>query len=297
MENLICYKSMPRWDAQSIPAGFKKKHNTKAGTWAKLTVFKGSLKFYQLDEEGNTLNTLIFDVDNEPPFIEPQAWHRIEPMSEDLECQLAFHCLPQDYYAKKYQLSPTHSEVLEFVSHLNAQGITDLAAKDVLDFGCGSGRNSLYLQSLGCAVTGFDKNTHSIDALQSIIDSENLNNMTVFSADATQVELEKTYDVVISTVVLMFLQAETAPSAIRKIQKATKKKGYNVIVSAMDSADYPMSAHDLPFGFGLKTGELSRYYSGWEIIKYNEDVGHLHRLDANGNPIALRFATLIAQKV
>jgi len=31
-------------------------------------------------------------------------------------------------------------------------------------------------------------------------------------------------------------------------------------------------------------------------IKYNEDVGHLHKTDKQGNPIGLRFATMLARK-
>ena len=50
------------------------------------------------------------------------------------------------------------------------------------------------------------------------------------------------------------------------------------------------------FPFAFKEGELRRYYEGWERVKYNEDVGELHRTDANGNRIKLRFATMLARK-
>jgi tellurite methyltransferase len=50
------------------------------------------------------------------------------------------------------------------------------------------------------------------------------------------------------------------------------------------------------FPFAFKSGELSEYYAGWELLKYNEDVGELHRTDAQGNRIKLRFATLFARK-
>ncbi|MFN6886027.1 tellurite resistance methyltransferase TehB, partial [Proteus mirabilis] len=46
----------------------------------------------------------------------------------------------------------------------------------------------------------------------------------------------------------------------------------------------------------LRQGELADYYQGWDIIKYNENPGHLHKTDANGNRIQLNFATLIARK-
>jgi tellurite methyltransferase len=32
------------------------------------------------------------------------------------------------------------------------------------------------------------------------------------------------------------------------------------------------------------------------LLKYNEEVGELHRTDANGNRIKLRFATMLARK-
>ncbi|VTR21033.1 tellurite resistance protein TehB [Actinobacillus pleuropneumoniae] len=48
MQNLICYKQMPVWTKDSLPQMFQEKHNTKEGTWAKLTILKGELKFYEL---------------------------------------------------------------------------------------------------------------------------------------------------------------------------------------------------------------------------------------------------------
>ena len=34
----------------------------------------------------------------------------------------------------------------------------------------------------------------------------------------------------------------------------------------------------------------------WEFIKYNEDLGRLHKVDENGNRIQLQFATMLAKK-
>ena len=60
MQQLICYKELPVWNQQSIPQGFKNQHNTKAGTWAKLTVLKGELHFVMLDESGNVQSEHVF---------------------------------------------------------------------------------------------------------------------------------------------------------------------------------------------------------------------------------------------
>lgn len=294
---------MPEWNANTLPKGFQRQHNTKVGTWAKLTIFSGKLRYDALDEAGNVTESFTFDKDSDIPLVEPQAWHKVAPLTDDLRCQLAFYCQPNDYFTKKYKLTAPHSEVVELMSTVEF----DSAKIKVLDVGCGRGRNALFLNQLfefgnqkDVHITAFDKNTQSIATLQDIITTEKLANINAFAADASTVDLDEHYDLIISTVVLMFLAAEQVPNVIETMQKHTKAGGYNLIVCAMDSEDYPLSAHELPFGFGFKANELRDYYQhndqNWEILKYNEDVGHLHRKDANGNPIKLRFATLVARR-
>jgi len=50
MNNLISYKKMPLWTAETLPEAFKKMHNTKVGTWAQLHILKGEITFEFLNE-------------------------------------------------------------------------------------------------------------------------------------------------------------------------------------------------------------------------------------------------------
>ena len=88
--------------------------------------------------------------------------------------------------------------------------------------------------------------------------------------------------------------AKTVKPLIAQMQQATNINGFNLIVCAMDTDDLPAQP-DFPFAF--KAGELSALYEGWNIVKYNENVGELHRVDAQGNRIKQHFATLLAQRV
>lgn len=288
MNQLICYKTMPQWNATSLPAAFRKRHNTKVGTWAKLTIIKGKLDYYQLDENDNIIDRFTFTADSQAPFIKPQEWHRVEPRTDDLVCQLSFYCRPQDYYQKKYRLSAVHSEVIEIVNHIQSG--------DALDLGCGQGRNALFLQQQGFNTTAFDANADAVNRLKQIIETEQLKNITAYTADANQANIKQQYDLIVSTVVLMFLQRQRQPAIIENIKSQTKSGGYNLIVCALDSPDYPCNRHQLPFNAPLQPGQLKSHYNDWSIKKYNENIGHLHRTDAQGNRIALRFATLIAKK-
>ncbi len=192
----------------------------------------------------------------------------------------------ENYFTEKYGLTRTHSEVL------NAAGIVPPGR--ALDLGCGNGRNSLYLAANGFDVTAWDRNSMSIDNLRRIVSAEGLEGMLRSDiVDLDTVKFDGEYDFILSTVVMMFLQPQTIPGLIDNMQRTTRSGGYNLIVAAMDTEDYPCT---VGFPFAFRTGELKRYYAGWELIKYNEDVGELHRTDANGNRIKLRFATLLARK-
>lgn len=286
MEQLVCYKQLPIWTHDSIPVGFQKAHNTKAGTWAKLNILKGEINFAMLDETGEILSEQVFSVTHQPPFIQPQAWHKIVSASEDVECQLSFYCETVDYFSKKYQLTAVHSEI--------RAALPELHPGKALDIGCGTGRNALFLSQQGFEVDAWDINPKSIQKLNDILHSEQIHTIHTQIRDLNHdCSITDQYDFIYCTVVMMFLQSKTIPDLIQQMQKATQSQGFNLIVCAMDTPDYPAQA-DFPFAF--KPGELNAYYQGWNILKYNENVGELHRTHADGQRIKQRFATLLAQK-
>lgn len=191
-----------------------------------------------------------------------------------------------NYFSEKYDLSRTHSEVV--------YAATKIPPGKALDLGCGNGRNSLYLAANGFSVTAWDKNAASVQYLQSVCQQEGLNDRLQAAVnDLNTLDFTGEYDFILSTVVLMFLAPATIPRLIANMQHATKVGGYNLIVAAMDTEDYPCT---VGFPFTFKAGELRRYYADWTFLKYNEEVGELHRTDANGKRIKLRFATMLAQK-
>ncbi|MCT4703773.1 tellurite resistance methyltransferase TehB [Enterobacteriaceae bacterium H20N1] len=193
---------------------------------------------------------------------------------------------PESYYSEKYGLTPTHSDVVN--------AATIVPPGKTLDLGCGNGRNSLYLNQKGFDVTAWDKNPMSINNLNQIITAEGLKNISTDIVNLNDLKFDGEFDFILSTVVMMFLERETIPGLIENMQRCTKAGGYNLIVAAMDTEDFPCN---VGFPFAFKTGELSHYYKGWELIKYNEDVGQLHKTDADGNRIKLRFATMLARKI
>lgn len=194
--------------------------------------------------------------------------------------------LSENYYTEKYGLTATHSDVVN--------AATIVPPGKTLDLGCGSGRNSLYLNQKGFDVTAWDKNPMSISNLNKIIAAEGLKNIVTDIVDLNSMHLDGEYDFILSTVVMMFLERKSIPGLIENMQRCTKLGGYNLIVAAMDTEDFPCN---VGFPFAFTEGELRNYYAGWELIKYNEDIGQLHKTDEQGNRIKLRFATMLARKI
>lgn len=140
----------------------------------------------------------------------------------------------------------------------------------------------------------WDVNENSLQTLRQIIQSEQIDQLQIQCRDLnTDASIAGQYEFIYCTVVMMFLEAKTIPPLIAQMQQATVSGGYNLIVCAMDTSDIPAQA-DFPFTF--KQGELTAYYEGWKIVKYNEDVGELHRVDEHGQQIKQHFATLLVQK-
>ncbi len=179
----------------------------------------------------------------------------------------------------QYGLNPAHSEVVEACKIIEPC--------DVLDMGCSNGRNALYLSQLKFNVSAIDANSAAVDTLKRIIDEEKLTNITAQVYDINNASLDGNYGFIACTVTLMFLDPARVDAVIANMQACTLSGGYNLIVCAMSTVEHPCP---VGFPFTLSEGELREAYQGWELIKYNEDVGTMH------NGAKLQFATILAKK-
>lgn len=180
---------------------------------------------------------------------------------------------------QKHGLNPAHSEVVAACEVVQAG--------DALDMGCSNGRNALYLAQRGFQVTAVDVNPSALGHLQSIIEQEGLETITPRLYDISDASLDADYDFIACTVTLMFIQLARVDAVLADMQQHTRAGGYNLIVCAMETHDYPCPMN---FPFTFQPGQLSAAYDGWELVKYNEDVGTMH------NGARLQFATLLARK-
>ncbi|QSX35084.1 SAM-dependent methyltransferase TehB [Shewanella avicenniae] len=277
-ESLLCYHTTAVLTGTEFTEQFSQLLNDTS-SWLRFTVSQGNVCVYKDGE------TIVLSHANPSNEIATNALGDEVSTSDDALIQVDCMCTAEDYYAKKYQLTRTHSEVIAALPYLHGG--------KALDLGCGNGRNSLYLKLNDFELQGYDRNELSVANLNRIIAAEQLSGINAAVQDLSSLQITGEYDFILSTVVMMFLQPETVPQLIAQMQQHTKSGGLNLIVSAMDTADYPCT---VGFPFRFKENELLNYYAGWDIVKYNENVGELHKLDEQGNRIKLRFATILARK-
>lgn len=288
--SLKCSQTLPEWTTATLPAALRERHCAPERQSAQLRVLAGTLTMEWLDDTDQVTATYKASAQQPLPLMPPHQAHRIVSVSDDLRCQLSLFCALEDYGHLKYGMTRTHSEVIKAFQHTETQ-----APLRVLDLGCGGGRNTLYMALKGHRVTALDHNINSLESLATVVHNEALEKrVDIHQVDLNQYAVSGEYDIMISTVVMMFLQPGTPERLIHEMQAHTAPGGYNLIVAAMSTDDYPCT---MPFPFTFGVGQLSRLYTdaGWTLERYNEDVGELHRTDAQGNRIKLRFATLLAR--
>jgi tellurite resistance-related uncharacterized protein len=89
-EGFIPYQRTPIFTENSVPAGLKKDHLTKAGVWTKILVTEGKLRYH--------VEALDLDAElsqSRPGIVAPEVTHRVELLGT-VRFFLEFYRLPDD---------------------------------------------------------------------------------------------------------------------------------------------------------------------------------------------------------
>ncbi len=88
-EGLELYRQTPDFDEHSLPAGLRRSHTLKAGSWGRIVVLEGSL-LYVIEQEPVAAFTLGPEL---PGVIEPEVPHHVEPRGH-VRFRVEFHRRP-----------------------------------------------------------------------------------------------------------------------------------------------------------------------------------------------------------
>ena len=164
---------------------------------------------------------------------------------------------------------------------------------DVLDLGCGQGRDSLFLAKKNFKVTAIDSAPAGIDTLNKTINENNLDKIqaTCQKVEDFIIEPDK-YSIINAMNIFQFLDKKDVLKIIANIKASLKPGGFVVVVGF--TVDDPSFVADKGF---FDQNELNKLFLDFKIIFYREiaveNLGH----PGDEKPHQHHVVRLIAQKV
>ncbi len=138
---------------------------------------------------------------------------------------------------------------------------------NVLDVGCGDGKNSFYLAKQGFeSIDAFDISETAIEKIKRLCNSSNCKiNASVTSVD--EFEFQKKYDLILSFGVFHFIAKEDWKAFIKEAQNNTNIGGIHIIQMFNDNISPTPDIEAYAIGMA-KDGEINEIYEDWEIIQF-----------------------------
>ena len=177
-----------------------------------------------------------------------------------------------------------------------AQIIPNFEGLRVLDAGCGEGKNSFFLASVGAAVDAYDISQLAIQHAERLKESRQTRNISFRAQDIRAVELEPNFfDIVIAYGLTHCLADEAdITSLVTRLRDVTKSAGY-LVLCAFNSRFQDLSAHP---GFSPTLLPHSAYlnmFERWVVIEASDmDLQETH--PNNNIPHTHSMTRILAKK-
>ncbi len=157
------------------------------------------------------------------------------------------------YKKKGYYRTKPYPPVINFLSKARD------TSKKILDLGCGSGRNLIYIGKKGFSVTGIENSNEAVILATNWVKKEKLNNATIMRGDFKKINYaSNSFDMVICIHAIYHGKLEDIEKSLYEIKRVMKKGGLLLITF--------LSIKDEKFGKGKKV-EKNSYQTNSTIEK------------------------------
>lgn len=139
--------------------------------------------------------------------------------------------------------------------------LQDYTKSRALDYGAGTGRNSIYLADLGIDVLAVDQNIEELEKLATFNQR-----IRPLKADLREWKIQDKFDLVVATNVLQFFDNDTATRCLKDMTNCLNSGGVLCLTYILDKKI------SLPLGFeAVLTSKFEVINSGTKVI---QDPGH-----------------------
>lgn len=160
---------------------------------------------------------------------------------------------------------------------------------EAIDVGSHTGRNTFFLAENGFDVTAVDT---SHEHLLELAEKSREKNVPIdcITTDILHLQTTKTFDLVLCTMVMHFLDDQDLRDGFNKLKDLTTPGGIN-LVSVLLKKDGPIARPHL-----FEPGELREHYTDWEILDYLEGSGPKYQENDQSPVVRAPRAIIIARK-
>lgn len=157
-----------------------------------------------------------------------------------------------------------------------------VAGTRVLDVGCGDGKNALYLEKLGCIVSGFDKSTHALNGLRHRFARAGWEPTGRYQlGDIYELGFlgSATYDIIVSYGLFHCLRRSDRMEVHRKLQQKLNAGGLLIFTCLLDSIPLP-SDHSTPDVELANKEEIVELFADLKVVTWFDGMiseSHLPR--------------------
>ena len=171
----------------------------------------------------------------------------------------------------KIYLSPDIDRDIISSQTINIIWKSFLPNSEIIDLGCGTGADSLFLSMNNFSVSAVDNSDVAISKLITQKNKLNLATLKPICDDINNFKIvDGKYDVIICRNVLNFLNKKNALKLINKIKSSCKSGAY-IIIDVFTKND-PSFLNKNKFDCYFEEQELLEIFSGFKIINFFEDI-------------------------
>lgn len=153
------------------------------------------------------------------------------------------------------------------------QKITEyIKSGDVLDIGCGDGKNALYIEQLGFNVTGYDYSFPALEGLKNRFKNVEQKVKGIYEFRNIEQNLpEGSYDVLISYGIFHCLDSKNRIDLHKKIQELINPRGFMFFTCLTNLLPLPLN-HGTSHITLVNPQEIESLLDGWEILYKEKGV-------------------------
>jgi len=157
----------------------------------------------------------------------------------------------------------------------------------VLDLGCGTGDNAIFIAGQGRTVEAVDNSAKAIRELEDKAGPV-WGRIAVIKQNVEDFRFSMSYAAIISTCVLHFLEKTQIAELVDNMKRHTLQKGLNIVSVFTKNGELS----GLTF---FENNELRKMYADWDILHYSEKPNRCREKREDGTPKIHEVATIVAR--